>query len=154
MRVGFTGTREGMTNAQAARFKELLAELTPDELHQGCCIGADDEATVFFASYATNRLLEGFEPVRIVGYPSDIPSTTSKNAVTWCDELKEPKPPLERDKDIVDALTESEDVLFATPKGMAEERRSGTWFTVRYARKHGKRIVVIYPDGSTTTEGK
>ena len=43
------------------------------------------------------------------------------------------------------------DMLVACPKG-PEEVRSGTWSTVRFARKRGKRIVIIMPDGTVTEE--
>ena len=43
-------------------------------------------------------------------------------------------------------LVDACEVLLATPKG-PEKLRSGTWATVRYARKVGKRIVIIEPDG-------
>jgi predicted Rossmann fold nucleotide-binding protein DprA/Smf involved in DNA uptake len=40
-------------------------------------------------------------------------------------------------------------VLVAMPDG-PEELRSGTWATVRYARKQGKDGRIIYPDGLVT----
>jgi outer membrane protein insertion porin family len=55
--------------------------------------------------------------------------------------------PLDRNRAIVDSC----DVLIACPKG-PEEQRSGTWATVRYARKQKKRIVIIWPDGEVTEE--
>ena len=58
------------------------------------------------------------------------------------------KPPLDRNRDIVDAC----DVLIATPKDFVEELRSGTWATVRYARKQRKPLVIVWPNGETTTE--
>jgi hypothetical protein len=42
-------------------------------------------------------------------------------------------------------------MLAACPKG-PEERRSGTWATVRYARKTGKPVVIFWPDGTVTEE--
>jgi hypothetical protein len=55
---------------------------------------------------------------------------------------------LVRDHDIVDAA----DVLIAMPEGMKEYLRSGTWATVRSTRKRGKRIILVYPDGSQAVE--
>lgn len=63
------------------------------------------------------------------------------------DEKREPLPYLARNCVIVDEA----DILLACPKG-PEEQRSGTWATVRYARKQNKRIVIVYPDGTITTE--
>lgn len=60
------------------------------------------------------------------------------------DDIRDPLPPLERNHRIVDAC----DVLIACPKDAQEQLRSGTWATVRYARKQGKRVIVITPDGT------
>jgi hypothetical protein len=34
----------------------------------------------------------------------------------------------------------------ACPRGYTEELRSGTWATIRYARKTGVPYVIIFPD--------
>jgi len=40
------------------------------------------------------------------------------------------------------------DVLIAAPGEFVERKRgSGTWGTVRYARKLGRPLVIIWPDG-------
>lgn len=54
------------------------------------------------------------------------------------------KPYLERNDDIAEAS----DVLIACPKAKEEQLRSGTWSTVRRARKRGKLVILIYPDGT------
>jgi arginase family enzyme len=54
---------------------------------------------------------------------------------------------LERNEDIV----RDTDFLIACPEG-SEVMRSGTWATVRYARKKGRTIVVFWPDGHTDLE--
>jgi hypothetical protein len=61
--------------------------------------------------------------------------------------LAAPKPYLMRNKDIVDQTS----ILVAAPKG-PEEKRSGTWATVRYARKLGRPIYICYPDGKMVFE--
>jgi len=38
-------------------------------------------------------------------------------------------------------------VLWATPGRNHEELRSGTWMTIRYAKKIGKKLVIIWPNG-------
>jgi predicted Rossmann fold nucleotide-binding protein DprA/Smf involved in DNA uptake len=48
---------------------------------------------------------------------------------------------LERNKDIV---SES-DFLIAAPDSKKERLRSGTWATVRHARKLGKRVMILEP---------
>lgn len=148
MRIGFTGTREGMVDAQARAFKAWFAANWPDEFHMGCCVGADDDATTFVASLNTDALLNGRKRCRIIGHPPDNKVLLSANAMVWCDELREPRPYLVRDQDIVN----ESDQLTATPKGMVEEQRSGTWATVRMARRGGKVIVAFWPDGTVTEE--
>lgn len=77
----------------------------------------------------------------VVGHPPLNESKRAHNKFTsvWC----EPRPFIVRNHDIVD-LT---DWLLATPKG-DEVVRSGTWATVRYARRIDHPVVIVYPDGS------
>jgi hypothetical protein len=140
MKVGFTGTRDGMADAQFVRFRQCFSESHAGEFHHGCCVGADEDAALQIAdSYA---LL-----VKIVGHPSDIASLTSAEAVRRSHQTLPARPALERNRDIVDAC----DLLIACPKG-PEERRSGTWATIRYARKVGRPVVIVWPDGTSTEE--
>jgi hypothetical protein len=141
-RIGFTGTREGLTDTQHLKLWEAIKRSGAKKAHHGCAIGADEEFALLAGS--------GLDPGRvIVGHPSNIPSQTSARALSVCDEVKPARPPLDRNEDIVDAC----DVLFACPAGPLEIMRSGTWATVRHARKRGKPIVLFYPDGSVKEEG-
>jgi hypothetical protein len=79
----------------------------------------------------------------IVGHPS------SEHAHrTEVDERYPARPPLDRDQDIVDETQE----LIATPASYRELRRSGEWATVRRARKAGRPITIIWPDGCTNSD--
>jgi hypothetical protein len=60
----------------------------------------------------------------------------------------EPKGYLDRDHDIVDMSY----LLIATPQTFDEQTRSGTWATVRYARKLRSKLLIIYPDGDIERE--
>ena len=131
MKMGFTGTQAGMTNRQRSRFAQLLDQ-SVEEFHHGDCIGADEEA------HKLTRLT--IPDTKIVIHP---PSNTSKQAFCASDEIRAPKPYLDRNHDIVDETDE----LIATPKGFEEELRSGTWATVRYARRKNKKVTIIWPDG-------
>ena len=133
MKIGFTGTREGMTMAQKEELIGFLSTInneTPmgerNSFHHGDCKGADVEA----ASIAHQLGLE------ICIYPPL--SDKQRGWFRQGKEMQKPKPYLERDKDIVDAC----DFLIAGPKG-PEILRSGTWATVRYARKCGKLIHIL-----------
>lgn len=159
MKVGFTGTREGLTHEQYDQFGigRIVLSFKPTEFHHGACVGADhyaaceidmsrDDAAVVFSRGADTY--GGWDGVcKIVAHPSNLKAATSELAISISDEVREPKPPLDRNRDIVD----STDILIACPKG-PEERRSGTWSTIRRARKLGRRIIIIYPDGSIVEE--
>jgi hypothetical protein len=130
MRVGFTGTQKGMTNAQHTTIWHLLGSTTYAEAHHGDCIGAD----------ATFHAIASEIGIPVVIHP---PNTDAKRAFCKSSQTMPPKPYLVRNHEIVD----SSDVLIATPKGFVEELRSGTWATIRYARKQGKRVFIVFPSG-------
>jgi len=141
MKVGFTGSRHGMTGHQRmvlARFVEDHSFLTfqekyIQEFHHGDCIGADEQAHSAVRQYHST--------CKIVVHP---PSIITVQAYCVGDESREPKPYLERNRNIVDET----DMLIATPNTDYERQRSGTWSTVRYARSQGKQVTIIYPDGN------
>jgi hypothetical protein len=142
MIVGFTGTRHRrMTDEQWSRVIEILTGLDYDEAHQGDCIGCDED---FFVILWGLREETG-KPCTIHAWPSTIKGT---NVHSKSDVIHKPMDPIERDKLMVDR----EDLLIACPYGFEEEQRSGTWTTVRYARKKGIRILIVWPDGSVTEE--
>ncbi len=139
MRVGFTGTRDGMTKAQLAAFRRKFAGVGAEVFRHGYCVGADEEAAVAVVAHHPE--------VVVLGHPSSVRDMTSGDALDCCDDTLPPRGPLTRNKHIVDGC----ETLIACPKG-PEETRSGTWSTVRYARKKRRRIVIIWPDGSVTEE--
>jgi hypothetical protein len=130
VKIGFTGTRMGMTQKQKELLKTVLLKYRDpnevNEFHHGDCIGSDEEAHEI--AYAL-----GFW---IVTHPPKDPKARAFQ-IGHCE--KPPKPYIERDHDIVDAC----DWLVAAPKAMKEVLRSGTWATVRYARKQGKTIIML-----------
>jgi hypothetical protein len=128
--IGFTGTQRGMTDAQWATLWRLLCARS-GELHQGDCIGADEQA-------AHGARAAGF---RVIGHPHTV---TFRRAFFPADETREPLPYLERNHAIVDWCAE----IIATPGEAIEQLRSGTWATIRYARKKRRPLHVILPDGS------
>lgn len=130
-RFGFTGTSLGMTGPQMQSLRSFLTGGT-GEFHHGDCIGAD--------ATAHGIAMEcGYCPIL---HP---PSNHAKRA--WCDVpghlMRREKSYLVRNRDIVDETV----ALIATPAEFEEQSRGGTWYTVRYARKLGRAIVMIYPDG-------
>lgn len=119
-----------MTLQQWAEFWLLLSDRAPGEFHEGDCIGSDSQA-------ASGARMAGF---RIIGHP---PINDSKRTFFPADESRDPLPYLARNHKIVDAAQE----MIATPGEFEEQLRSGTWATIRYARKVGKPVHVILPDG-------
>lgn len=126
MKVGFTGTQQGMTWYQLVALRGHLHLLGATELHHGDCVGADAEADEVAREMG----------LRTVSHP---PADPKKRAFCASNEMREPELYLERNHDIVDET----DVLIAAPRTDEEQLRSGTWSTVRYARKRGKDVVVL-----------
>jgi len=57
------------------------------------------------------------------------------------DEVLPPRPYIARDDDIIAASS----TIIATPGEAAEVLRSGTWTTIRHARKAGKDVRIVTP---------
>jgi hypothetical protein len=138
-KIGFTGTREGMTEKQQTSLARYLSSFDRVHFNHGNCVGADEEAakiahglgfiTIAHPSIAHPHLQADFRSV----------------------EMREPREPLARNKTIVD----NSDRLVATPKENSEpvpSRGQGTWFTIRYARKKEKTVVTIWPNGDVVIE--
>lgn len=139
MIYGFTGSSKGMTSLQKQEVVRLLSNVTV--LHHGDCIGSDEQA---------NHIALGLN-VRVVLHP---PTDTKARAFCcgWS-ACRLSKPYLQRNREIV---KEAVDGLIATPRNFAETPRrgisAGTWSTVRYARELGRKIWIIFPDGTIREE--
>ncbi len=130
--IGFSGTQEGMTDAQKAALRKLL-DGGAGEFHHGDCVGADSEA---------------HDIADECGYGIILHPPTNHSKRAWREVpkhmMRTEKPYLERNKDIVMESTS----LIAAPLDPIEQQRSGTWSTVRFARKIGKPVFLILPDGT------
>lgn len=141
MKLGFTGTRKGMTDAQRSAFGQWLYGRTIAAFHHGSCQGADVQAARVV--HEESRTC----PV-IICHPG--PDGDPHKACSGVDsEIRPPKTHFARNRDIVDET----DCLVAAPCDMTEQPRGGTWYTVNYARKQGKSVAIIWPDGRVE-EGK
>jgi hypothetical protein len=142
MKVGFTGTRHGLTPAQGGALARTVRDTEGmTEFHQGCCVGADTEAT--------GHVRHHLPGVVVHGRPGDLPQFTHSTAVAMSAVVHPARPNLARNQDIVDAA----DALFARPETFNERLKSGTWSTARRARKKGIPIVFVFPDGTVKREG-
>ena len=131
--IGFTGTQDGLTKEQVFELARLFAEHSDEfsNFIHGDCIGADAEADNIADS---------------MGYATKMRPCTIDYKRAFCKTgiiVAEPAPPLDRNKLIVN----DSDMMIGCPKEMKEVLRSGTWATIRYAIKTGKKLVIIYPNG-------
>ena len=133
MILGFTGTQNDISIEQFDQIVALLEELKPTAVHHGDCVGAD-------AVFHDICLTLG---IPIVIHP---PIDNSKRA--YCKGTLDGYPLilvardyLDRNHDIVDASDE----MLVVPRIKAEELRSGTWATYRYAKKQSKVTHMVYP---------
>ena len=122
--VGFTGTRQGMSRLQASQLQYVLAVFRHSDQHvrrdsmfvdgNSPDGGADQQARAIAAA---------------LGYVTKQEPPDGRSAADM----------LARNRRIVAQCT----VLVAAPLTDKEELRSGTWATVRYARKAGKPVVML-----------
>jgi len=137
-KVGFTGTSKGASDFQLKGLEERLKKLKEDgfdEFHHGLCIGADEQA----AKIAKGL---GYRVVAHPGFSKKHPeSLLYRSEFAENDEVLEAKAHIDRDHDIVDSV----EYMLATPLQRDEQTRSGTWTTVRYARKQNRPTDVILP---------
>jgi hypothetical protein len=131
MIIGFTGTQLGMTFYQRRKIREQLQLMKPTEAHHGDCIGADQDFHILC------RELN----IPVVIHPPNIDAKRAFCEGEEVREVKQPKPYLDRNHDIVDAS----DIILATPAEAHEITRSGTWATIRYARRVGKSPLIFSP---------
>lgn len=131
MRIGFTGTRDGMTEHQKWTVEAFLQHHKSDWVHHGSCVGADYDFHMI-----ARRL-----GIKIKGH---LPINTSLMAELDFDDENKPKPYLSRNADIVNET----DYLIACPKEYEIKFKGGTWWTFHYAKKRGLPIIIIWPNGS------
>ena len=132
IKLGFTGTRHIPTRYQFRMLHHLLddyiASGDPIRGHHGGCIGAD---AAFHKMCVQRGMVVTLHP----------PTDSRSQQIKIADEVRPRFPYLVRNQHIVDAT----DLLIAVPFEMEEILRSGTWSTVRYARKNGWPVVIIPP---------
>lgn len=137
--VGFTGTRRGLTAPQTEKVAEILRQLGGHRLAHGCCHGADHQA--YYMARELNMLMDF--------WPSNgLQHEWARGMARTGDTVNEIRPPLVRNELIV-ATTP---ILIATPATAREVQRSGTWMTIRCARRLHRPILQICPNGTMVPE--
>lgn len=135
IKVAFSGSANGASLKQLEAMNKLLGEWHApgfeDILAHGDCVGADSSADRF---------------ARIIGYKVEIHPPTNPVKRAFCyregDVMYDAYPYHSRNMHIVDWC----DQLLATPK--KPRGSGGTWFTVDYALRRKKPVVVVYADGT------
>lgn len=130
MKLGMTGNRNGMNENTKNKLIEFIKNNKIDEVHHGDCVGADKN---FHDICSSNN-------IKIIIHP---PINNKLRAFSKSDNILQPVGYLQRNKNIVD----STDMLIGFPNDKQETLHSGTWSTIRYARKNKKKIHIIFPNG-------
>jgi hypothetical protein len=133
-RIGFTGSsKDPLSDSQKELLTEKLNTILQGshllyEVHHGDCVGADKNMHDIAIKSGCS----------IVIHP---PNISTKRAFCTGEQVKilAVKPYLVRNKNIVSNV----DILLACPETMIEELRSGTWATIRYARKKKIKIYIF-----------
>lgn len=143
MRVGFSGTRQGMTNDQVLHVHMLLGDLRyagATQVTHGMCQGSDKQ--FHDMAKALGYFTIGCPGVTAEGSPY-------MRARVECDLVLPEKPFLVRNLQIV----RESDLMIVTPKEREEQfKGSGVWAAIRYTRKDHKPLVILWPDGGSTVE--
>lgn len=143
MKIGFSGTRQGMTNDQLLHVHMVLGDLRSAgaaQVTHGMCQGADHQ----FHEMAKAL---GYFTIGCPGVTAD--GEPYLRANIECDLTLPEKPYLVRNRYIV----QESDLMIVTPKGKVEQYRgSGVWATIRYTRQAHKPLLICWPDGITQVE--
>ena len=136
MTLAFTGTQKGMTQKQRETVRYLFNELLLTCLHHGDCIGADAQAHTI--AHRMRARIESHPPI-------------DEKSRAFCEVtiVHNALPFLKRNHVLVLMGTGG---LVAAPRTHVEVLRSGTWATIRYARKLGRHIWIVWPSGDWKEE--
>ena len=140
--VGFSGSREGMTEVQKALVYEYLLEISMFPglkwFHHGDCIGSDREA-----HYISKKL------VYAVHLHPPLDPRMRAFLQDDCDKVDEPWSYHGRNQRIVKATQ----LLLATPFSSNPTASGGTWYTIRHALTNNRPTVIFYRDGRIESYG-
>lgn len=132
MVIGVTGSRKGMNDYQINMFGYIVQGLEVDVFRHGVCTGTDETSSIIMRNLRPDTY--------IIGHPPLLDTHLSNSAVF--DALEDKYEYLERNKHIVD----NSNLLVGIPDTDKEKLRSGTWSTIRYAKKKGVKVIILYPE--------
>lgn len=134
MKLGMSGGRTGLSKEAKDILIKFIKNNKIVQVHHGDCIGSDKEFHDICVSHNIKTII----------HPPD-----DNKLRSFCkgDVILSAKKYLERNHDIVDESV----MIIAFPSTQTEVLRSGTWSTIRYAKKKNKKIFIVYPNGHTET---
>ena len=137
--VGITASRDGLMPPQEEQLTRVLTYLrvTCHEFHHGDCVGGD----------ATGHALAVRLGYTTIAHP---PLNPKLRAWTVNDVVYPMKDYLERNREIAHM---AHAVIGCPAHSEHVSPRSGTWYTIRFARTLGRHVVVIHPDGLLEVSG-
>lgn len=141
--IGATGTREPITDAQRAWvygvFEDAVRNSVFNNVHHGACTGADE--FIHEVALESGLLIDVWPPLLTKHLaPQCIlahPQVTVHHAMPY----------LNRDREVVRG---GEAGLIALPRQDSQPSREswgGTWYTVDFAERMGRSVVICYPNG-------
>ena len=142
-KVAFTGTRWCMTPRQRGQVRRMLLELAGDDVtfHHGGDQGADFEFHNAVFEETSSRIVVHRGCDKQWRHPRAMP-TVYHPRIHWHQWL----PYLKRNINIL-TLDQQAGLLIAATKTAEEQRRSGTWYTIRRAREQRIQVRQVLPDG-------
>jgi hypothetical protein len=143
--VGITATRQDLPDIQRVALTELLTDRGVQVVRHGDCVGGDEAAHLI--ALEAGKWIVVHPPINS-RYRAYCGIRTGKagfrDQITWV----APAEYMDRNHAIVTGSR----WLYAVPKEFTEVLRSGTWATIRYARKLHVPRKIVWPDGSITEE--
>ena len=126
IKIGFTGNRYGLRPDQKTQIEDLLDKYDHITVSHGDCVGSDTDFHLLCISY---KYRHPEKTVTVHIYPPDNPRLRGFNKG---DVVMPEKPYLQRNMDIIKNCS----LLIGCPVDKnKEEQRSGTWSTIRQARR-------------------
>lgn len=141
---GETGTRYGATRLQLASVGWLWSRYEIKELHNGDCVGADEQLYYLARSFGATVTLHPPTDPKYRAFCGQSDCVVFDTTIT----IRPEKTYFIRDRDVVD----ESDVVVGLPKKPWEEDHGGTWYTINYAREQEKPLAIVWPNGLISYE--
>lgn len=151
--LGFVGVRRGLTCHQFQAMCRILVARKGRGALAGVAVARHSNDGWAAADLTRITRWMPKAPRLVVhesGGTAELPAMSVESLASWAEFSveRESVPPWNRE------IVDESDLLLACPPVSVEEPRSRTWAAVRYARKSGKPVIVVYPDGEIIAGGR